>query len=1392
MPIPADHTLRIFLGSPGDLDMQRQWVREVVHSLDVEFKKRSAPAGSDARFRIDLLAWEDVETPPAGVMWQDLIDRRLNYAQCSQLAVFLFSTRLGSPMVNFPVERKAWPEVLQRHYPEADGTWPTGSAWEHASCMARSVQTRHLTEQPWERLDVYAFRENVCVDRQEENETQWEMLTAYLKLWKTPGTAAFQLFDEGAASEDTFKRALEQSLRPNVQRLYDLWVAHVEQAVRASQALQPVAQRAYPSGGAGDGRQAADAISETTLCAALAQWNRHHADSEPMLRLAAVKHWVGDHGQVGMPKVYVPLLAAHPEADAGHLARVRDWRAERDYLLRNYPQFSAGRIEAHFLGLTEKGQYGKARPDQVDTLRQAYADVDGQHDGDGYQTMLSWISEGSLYLAAGPGGGKTTFSTWLQWVVARADGSACEPPDLAPPSLNDEALHGGDLDRLPPSWHEQVSPVLQGRAVLVLPLRDLGRFALPAALAASGPLTVAMFWAWVQAWYEAQGAGLALPALIAQIAAGAAAVAGVAEAEPLPIAHRLVLVLDGLDELRADPAPGRVGRRQVCAVLKALHTARAWQGLRLMVTARAYALTPAEVTEQLSLPWVQIAALPPVMQRALARRFCLAVAPTSMLQAQTDALLAEIERRRADRETAFLDTALMLTALCALFHHRYQQAMALGDLSSDGAQEQPPMRLPHTQAGLLMDLVRAVMHNRELAPLRPGETPSLSAEHGQRLLTELATCWLGRQDGPGGSLPANAPEPRVLEAYAKVLTALGRQDVLDDELRHQVRSLQRLAEDTGLLKEGPPLQGQTAWGYVHNSFRDVLLAQAWACRLVAGPAGALLPAHFPPQHCVSLADLLRDLVALSSIHSDWLQPLQWLFDAVLLRTQQVNGGTLHGVAWNLLASLDAGCLSPWLSPQALARDERPMVLVLQWLKAARDTLQAHAPTEPPWCPADETPWQQAWHSLPVVQAVHAVARDWLSDPGYPWSQINPQDPASASCMRAWQVPPPAPGVPAPAGWDERWYAQHACRKGVTRAAVRHEVALLFSALDLDDRAGVIWPIKRVWGRAGWQDVPQISVAWVDVSASTGEVRYGDEPPGDTYGFAIAAYPVTIAQFAVFEQADDGWCAWRRWAGQLGWPQAMIDGPVAEAMTESVRMDGGWWKTPPTAAREAVSWWAARLFCAWLEARLRAAGRWCWADGRAMPEHWTLRLPMEREWERVARGTDNRLYAMGQTFVTGQANVAETLATAEEKLRQGPASYLERTSVVGLYPPSALSAGGEPRVWDLDGNVQEWCENVYDREDRAWDAAWRLNPATDALVVDEARLDGEAVERAVRSVRLTEAHHEDWRLLRAARGGAWINRPVVALAALRNGGPPDFRDNGLGFRVCCAPPFSKGH
>jgi formylglycine-generating enzyme required for sulfatase activity len=81
---------------------------------------------------------------------------------------------------------------------------------------------------------------------------------------------------------------------------------------------------------------------------------------------------------------------------------------------------------------------------------------------------------------------------------------------------------------------------------------------------------------------------------------------------------------------------------------------------------------------------------------------------------------------------------------------------------------------------------------------------------------------------------------------------------------------------------------------------------------------------------------------------------------------------------------------------------------------------------------------------------------------------------------------------------------------------------------------------------------------------------------------------------------------------------------------------------------------------------------------------TYRLPSEAEWEYACRAGTTTAFSFGDSLSSTQANF-------DGNYPYGNASkgeYKQKTVPVGSYQPNAFG------LYDMHGNVWEWCEDIY--------------------------------------------------------------------------------------------------
>jgi sulfatase modifying factor 1 len=165
--------------------------------------------------------------------------------------------------------------------------------------------------------------------------------------------------------------------------------------------------------------------------------------------------------------------------------------------------------------------------------------------------------------------------------------------------------------------------------------------------------------------------------------------------------------------------------------------------------------------------------------------------------------------------------------------------------------------------------------------------------------------------------------------------------------------------------------------------------------------------------------------------------------------------------------------------------------------------------------------------------------------------------------------------------------------------------------------------------------------------------------------------------------------------------------------------------------ETVSWEEAQAFITKLNQSV------------PLPAGWKYALPTEAQWEYACRAGTESVFSFGDVLNGREANCNGEFPYGTST--KGPS--LQKTVKVGSY---AANAWG---LFDMHGNVYEWCED-------AWDGSSKLPGGTDPL--------GTAGS------------------YRVLRGGSWCNGAQICRAAIRDWLAPDSRVFYLGFRVAAVP------
>jgi formylglycine-generating enzyme required for sulfatase activity len=179
---------------------------------------------------------------------------------------------------------------------------------------------------------------------------------------------------------------------------------------------------------------------------------------------------------------------------------------------------------------------------------------------------------------------------------------------------------------------------------------------------------------------------------------------------------------------------------------------------------------------------------------------------------------------------------------------------------------------------------------------------------------------------------------------------------------------------------------------------------------------------------------------------------------------------------------------------------------------------------------------------------------------------------------------------------------------------------------------------------------------------------------------------------------------------------------------------------------------ARDYAAWVTTRVRTAG----GVGNDQPQYlrppWRAELPTEAQWEYACRWSRDAAGSPIQTDTEYWNGDGESALMEVGWYKDNSGG---NTHPVGRKPANGLG------LYDLHGNVWEWCLDAYDA------AAYRRHGDGQTWRVDETGPD------------------------RVLRGGGWINSARYCRAAYRFGYWRGNRDRYFGFRLAWVPGSGSG-
>jgi formylglycine-generating enzyme len=238
-------------------------------------------------------------------------------------------------------------------------------------------------------------------------------------------------------------------------------------------------------------------------------------------------------------------------------------------------------------------------------------------------------------------------------------------------------------------------------------------------------------------------------------------------------------------------------------------------------------------------------------------------------------------------------------------------------------------------------------------------------------------------------------------------------------------------------------------------------------------------------------------------------------------------------------------------------------------------------------------------------------------------------------------------------------------------------------------------------------------------------------------FYLGAHEVTIGQFGRFVDATD-YKTEAEQDGQGGYGWNAVSGKLEGPNPRFSWRTTGFQQTDEHPVVN-LSWSDAQAFCQWLTE----------LEGRE------YRLPAEVQWEYACRAGTSTWFCSGNDpeELPQFGNVADASAKAGLTAYQDYAYLASRDGYVFTAPIGSFRANAFG-IWDLHGNVGEWCQDWYAKD-------WYRAAAIDGGLL------GPPQGRE-----------------RVYRGGNWTSAALYCRSTYRGRASPSNRNAFLGFRVVC--------
>jgi formylglycine-generating enzyme required for sulfatase activity len=217
-------------------------------------------------------------------------------------------------------------------------------------------------------------------------------------------------------------------------------------------------------------------------------------------------------------------------------------------------------------------------------------------------------------------------------------------------------------------------------------------------------------------------------------------------------------------------------------------------------------------------------------------------------------------------------------------------------------------------------------------------------------------------------------------------------------------------------------------------------------------------------------------------------------------------------------------------------------------------------------------------------------------------------------------------------------------------------------------------------------------SWARVPAGEFLMGQHNHPTTISYDYEIMVTLVTNAQYAKYLNAAVA-------AGKVkvedGKVTGYYPGDVFHAHRHEQRIDPGYYLHMPVNDKDSRLLYDGKTFSVKPGYENHPVTMVTWFGAKAYCDFYNYRLPTEAEWEKAARGTDDRAFPWGNEITIENANYYKSHDPFEKNIgglgNTTPVGFYNGKTYDGFQTVNSTSPYG---LYDMAGNVWQWTGDIY--------------------------------------------------------------------------------------------------